>query len=151
MITMVRLILAVAVGLIVLCAVASLEPINGNNGRSYWAIALSVVSILVNFFAPSLRRGTIWLAPIMFIAMLLVMACIANLFYWKHEQEGALRQALWMIVVLIPVTLTTESAAYMTASLVKNRTVISMIIALPFIMAVLSAIFFVVDAVWYRE
>ena len=121
------------------------------HGKIYigWAIAVGVTVGLVNWLAPKLTWATIWLGPIYSLIMLAVVAVLVMCFYWFHDQifTTALRQLFVMLLIMIPVTLTAKSAAWMSYYALKAKWVTSV----PLIVSVIALIIMTIDALFYRE
>lgn len=118
-------------------------------GTDGWAraIILGLIVGVVNFSAPKLEHGTLWLAPICLVAMLGVYA---HLMRWWHREGSEWTEMIPFAILAILVFFPAKAAAAATTALWNSVFWTSVINVLPTMFLVATLGFYVINYFYFR-
>ena len=113
-----------------------------------WALILGAVVGLINYFVPKFYGTIAFMAP---ICLLLMIGYYVYLILWWWKEGSGFKELIPFLLLITLGFFTTKAASVMTAALVSNSAfLVSLIMAIPEIMAVLTGGILVTNLFYFR-
>ncbi len=102
---------------------------------------------VIDYVAPKLTQFTLWLAPIMLIA--LIAFCIYLMYWWRRD-GGTLKEGIPFVLLMVLLFFVMKSVAWAVAVLVTSAFLTALITTIPTLLLIATVGFFVIDFFYFR-
>ena len=117
------------------------------DGSVIEAIGFGVVVGAINYFAPRLTQGSLWVAPVMLVVMCALFVWL--MWRWK-EDGGTFKEMIPLILLAVLFFFTAKATAWMTTKLITGTFLASLVVTIPTLFLIATIGFFVIDFFYFR-